>query len=159
MKITFEFDRDRTIGKLEKSMRQFIIHGYKWLTTDGEILGHILGVGHFVISGVLYLLIIACHLIYPSTYFQIGVFICVLIVWLQHVFLQVCISVIAETKLTKTHAPSMILFEELFKKLHLEPDLVWRYFIVSETTFVGFFGLELLSKLSVHIFKKYGIDY
>jgi hypothetical protein len=53
----------------------------------------------------------------------------------------------------------MILFEELFKKLHLEPELIWRYFIVSETTFVGFFGLELLSKLSVYIFKKYGIDY
>lgn len=159
MKITFEFDRLETISSMEQKMRNFIKFSYSWLSTDGEVLGHILAVTHFIISGVLYLLIIACHIVYPSTYFQIGVFVCVLIVWLQHILLKVCISVIAEKEFTNVSAPSLLLFKEALGLLGISFTDFMDYFVVAETVCVGMFGLELLSKLSVFLYGNYGYTY
>lgn len=155
MKITFEFDRNQTIQNLEQNMRKFIKFCYGWLSNDGEVLGYILSVTHFIISGVLYLLIIACHLIYPNTYFQIGVFLCIFIVWLQHVLLKVCISVIAEKELTNTIAPSRLLFKQTLSLFGINFNNYMDHFLVAETVCVGMFGLELLSKLSVFLYDKY----
>ena len=144
---------------MEQKMRNFIKFSYSWLSTDGEVLGHILATTHFIISGVLYLLIVACHIVYPNTYFQIGVFVCIFMVWLQHVVLKVCISVIAEKEFTTVEAPSLLLFKEALSLFGISFSSFMDYFVVAETVCVGMFGLELLSKLSLFLYRNYGYTY
>ena len=83
----------------------------------------------------------------------------VVIIWLQHIFLKVCISILAEKELTKLHAPSIPLFEFVLQKLNLTFEHFTNYFLTAETVCVLMFTLEMLSKLSVEIHKDYGIVY
>lgn len=151
--------RDQWIESLKNGMIKFIKTVYSWISKDDEFLGHVLASSHFIISATFYLLIVACHVIYPSTYFQLFVFICLVIIWLQHVFLKVCVSIIAEKELTKLHAPSIPLFEIVLKYFHLTFENFTSYFLTAETVCVGMFGLEMLSKLSVYLYKNYNSVY
>lgn len=151
--------RDQWINSLKSNMISFITYIYGWISRDDEFLGHVLAVAHFIISATFYLLIVACHTVYPSIYFQLFVFFFVLVIWLQHVFLKVCISIVAEKELTKLHAPSIPLFEFVLQKLNLTFEHFTNYFITAETVCVVMFSLEMLSKLSVILYEKYDIHY
>lgn len=151
--------RNQWIESLKNGMISFIKTVYSWISKDDEFLGHVLASSHFIISGTFYLLILACHTVYPSTYFQIFVFVCIVLIWLQHVFLKVCISVLAEKELTKFHAPSIPLFEVVLKYFNLRFDDFTNYFLTAETVCVLMFTLEMLSKLSVYLYEKYDMNY
>ena len=151
--------RDKWIDILKNGMIDFIRKVYGWISKDNEFLGHVLASSHFIISATFYILIFACHVIYPSVYFQIFVFVCIVIIWLQHVFLKVCISFVAEKELTKFHAPSIPLFEVVLKYFGLTFDDFTNYFITAETVCILMFTLEMLSKLSVFFYKKYDVIY
>jgi hypothetical protein len=141
--------RDQWIESLKNVMISFIKLVYSWISKDDEFLGHVLASSHFIISATFYILILACHTVYPSIYFQIFVFSCLLLIWLQHVFLKVCISIVAEKELTKLYAPSIPLFELVLKYFNLSFDNFTNYFITAETVCITMFGLELLSKIIV----------
>jgi hypothetical protein len=150
---------EEIIDSLKNKTVLFIRYIYGWISKDDEFLGHVLGVSHFIISATFYLLIIVCHVIYPSVYFQIFIFICLLIIWLQHILFKVCISILAEKHLTKVEAPSLHFFKIVLEWFGITLDDFLNYFIAAETTAISMFGLELLSKLSVYLYEKYNIIY
>lgn len=147
--------RDQWIKTLKNGMINFIKYVYGWISKDDEFLGHVLASSHFILSATFYLLIVACHVVYPSIYFQLFVFICVFIIWLQHIFLRVCISVLAEQELTKLNAPSIPLFKAILEKLNITFEDFTNYFLTAETTCVIMFSLEMLSKLTVYSYHYY----
>jgi hypothetical protein len=146
MKIVIEFDKNIFIEKIEKQIRNFIIFFYKWLTDDKEILGYILGILHFMIGGVILFLIIISHTIYPSFYLQCISFVLLAIVWVQHVFLKVCVLIVAEQNLTnKTTSFFHKLLEDMFG---ITAEEFGNYLVISETVALACFGLEIISKIS-----------
>lgn len=147
--------RDQWIESLKNGLIKFIKSVYGWISKDDEFLGHVLASSHFIISATFYLLIVACHIIYPSIYFQLFVFVCVVIIWLQHVFLRVCISVVAEKELTKVYAPSVPLFEIVLKYFDLTFEHFTNYFLTAETVCVMMFGLEIMSRLGILFYESY----
>jgi hypothetical protein len=151
--------RDKWIELLKNGMISFIKYIYGWISKDDEFLGHVLASSHFIIGCTFYILVIACHTVYPSIYFQIFVLICIIIIWLQHVLLRVCVSIVAEKELTKLYAPSIPLTEIVLKWFGLTFDDFAIYLIVAETVCIAMFSLELLSKLSVYLFSQVNIYY
>lgn len=147
--------RDQWINILKNGMIIFIKKVYGWISKDDEFLGHVLAVTHFIISATFYLLILACHVIYPSIYFQLFIFVFVVIIWLQHVFLKVCISIVAEKELTKVYAPSVPLFEIVLKYFDLTFDHFTNYFLTAETVCVAMFGLEIMSRFVILLYDGY----
>ena len=145
---------DSIVEKLEGYMRCLVTFLYSWLSSDGEVLGYILGVCHFVIGSTISVMVIISHTLYPVLWFQIFVFCLLLLIWIQHVFLKVCISIVAEQKLTNCEPPFFQIIRDI---LHINPLEVVNYFLVAETVWVGCFALELLSKLSVFIYEYYEI--
>ena len=144
-----------TVEKAERYVRELVTFLYSWLTTDGEVLGYILGVSHFVISVTISVMVVVSHTLYPVVWFQVLVFVLLFIIWIQHVFLKVCISIVAEQKLTKKEPPFFQIIRDI---LHIQPTEFVNYFLVAETTWVGCFGLELIAKLSVFLYDYYAIQ-
>lgn len=142
------------VDKLENYTRNTISFLYSWLTTDGEVLGYILGVVHFVISMTIIAMVLISHTVYPSFIFQVCVFICLLLIWIQHIFLKVCISIVAEQKLTNHEPPFYKIIRDV---LGINPDEFTTYFVIAETMAVGCFGLGIISRLSVFLHEFYGI--
>jgi hypothetical protein len=143
------------IEKSERYLRELVTFLYSWLSTDGEVLGYILGVCHFVISATISVMVLVSHTLYPILWFQILVFVLLFIIWIQHVFFKVCISIVAEQKLTNNEPPFFQIIRDI---LHIQPTEFVNYLLVAEIVWVGCFGLELLSKLSVFLYEYYDIE-
>lgn len=143
-----------TIEKLETYTRNAIRFLYGWISKDGEVLGYILGVVHFVISMTIIAMIIISHTLYPSFIFQVCVFVCLFVIWLQHIVLKVCISIVAEKNFTNHEPPFYKIIRDI---LGINPDDFTTYFVIAETMAVGCFGLEILGRVSVFIHEFYGI--
>jgi hypothetical protein len=150
MKIQIDFDKDTLIQHLETQLRGMVRFAFRWLTNEGEVLGYILGSLHFMLFILLVLLVIACHTIYTNFWFQLSVFMCIFIIWIQHIFLKVCISVVAEKNLTQNISPFHTLVEDL---LHISSNDFGNYFVTAETVALCCFALELISRCSSHIQK------
>ena len=118
-------------------------------------MGYILGVWPFMGSMTIVVCGILSHTWYPVTWFQVLVFACLILIWLQHIFLQVCVFFIAERKLTSKEPP---FYEIIRDVLHVEPENFTLHFLVAETVAVGCFSLELISKLSVFLYEYYGVE-
>jgi hypothetical protein len=143
------------VEKLENYTRQLISFLYGWISTDGEVLGYILGVVHFVVSMTIIAMVLVSHTVYPAFWFQVGVFVCLLIIWLQHIVLKVCISIVAEQTLTRSEPP---FFQIIRSILGISPSEFSTYFVIAETMAVGCFGLEIISNISVYIHDFYGMN-
>lgn len=145
---------EAVLEKAEKQLRELVTFLYSWLTTDGEVLGYILGVWHFMGSMTIFACGILSHTLYPVVWFQVLVFAFLVIIWLQHIFLQACVFFIAERKLTSKEPPFYEIIRDI---LHVEPEQFTLHFVVAETIAVGCFGLELISKLSVFLYEYYDV--
>jgi hypothetical protein len=121
---------------------------YRWITHEGEVLGYILGTVHFMISTVIGMLIIISHTIYPSFWLQLFVFTVMTAILMQHIFLKVCISVVAEQGLTNNVSPFYTLLNDIFG---ISANDFINFFVVAETALVGSLGLELMSRCSVYL--------
>lgn len=148
MKIEIEFDKDTLIEKLETHLRFLVRFAYRWLTNEGEALGYILGSLHFMLLIFLVLLVIASHTVYTNFWFQLTIFVCIFLIWIQHILLKVCISVVAEKNFTNNTSPFHTLLEDVF---HIHPADFGNYFVVVETVAVGCLALELISRCSGYI--------
>jgi hypothetical protein len=143
------------VEKSERYLRTLVTFLYSWLSTDGEVLGYILGVWHFVVCVTIFVTIIVSHTVYPVWWLQVFSFVCLLLIWLQHVFLQVCIVFIAERKLTNKEPPFYEIIRNIF---HIDPEQFTLHFVIAESIAVGCFGLELMAKLSVFLYEYYEIE-
>jgi hypothetical protein len=145
-------NKQEIIDYLESFLRNSISFLYKWLTTDGEVLGYIVAVIHILFSTTTLLCFIYSHTIYPIWQFKLCVFICMLIVWLQHIFLNVCIFTVSELKLTNGTFSSDIYLSYFFSKLlGTKVEDAMSLLVLCEFVSLTCFSLELISELSLYL--------
>ena len=150
MKFVLELDKENIINQVDKYLKKIVFFLYSWLSTDGEILGYILGIWHILISITIFMCIIISHTIYPNFWFQCAIFIATFLIWFQHIFLHVCVVFITEMKLTNSEPP----FYTIFKNItNLDLSKYQIHFILIETTGVMCFGLEIISRCFHYLFK------
>ena len=137
-----------TTEKLEENLRKLVTFLYSWLSTNGEVLGCILGVWHIIVAVNIVVCIFISHTFYPSFWFQLIVYIFLVLIWLQHIFLKVCIVFLTEMKLTNKE-PAY--YEVVRNVLGIEPEIITNYILALETSAVVCFGLELTSRCSLWI--------
>ena len=147
-------NREQIVSYLESRLRYGITMMFSWLSTDGDILGYILSVVHILMFTALASSIVVAHTVYPVIWFQCLSITVLILVWLQHIFLKVCIVTIAEKSFTNKFAPSDPILKELFSYL-FRTDLndALTTLVLVETVMVGCFSLELLSIFSVFLHK------
>lgn len=152
MRLILDIDKQKTIDYLESKLRTLVSFLYSWLTTNGEVLGYILGIWHIMVCITIPICILLSHTIFPNVLFQLGCFISLFFIWLQHVVLHVCVVFLAEVNLTKKHPPFYTVIEDItgFKLEEYQVS-----FLLIETTFVIYLFLELIGKFSLYIFDCY----
>ena len=148
--------------ELIRLLKEWMIIGvtflYKWLTTDAEILGYILAILHVLVSTTLIICIGLAHTVYPIWQFKLGCYICMLLVWIQHIFLNVCIFTVAELSLSLV-PPSNIYLSYFYSKiLGTSLSEAMTRLVMGETIAVSCFTLELISILTNHIYSLYDIQ-
>jgi hypothetical protein len=148
MQIIVDVNREAIIEKMALFLNNTVSFLYQWLTTDGEILGYILGTIHITSSIFIFICIIVSHTIYPVFWLQCVIFICLFLIWIQHIVLKVCVVIVAEMNLTQNHSPYYEIMGELLHKIfNIKLTDFITYLIVAETVWVGCFGLEIISKI------------
>jgi hypothetical protein len=152
MKIEIEIDKEKIIDFLQSNLKKLTYFLYSWFTTDGEILGYILGIWHIIICITILICIFLSHTLFPNVWFQVGCFICLFCIWIQHVFLHVCVVFLAEINLTKKNPP---FYTILYDIAGIKLELYQTYFLLVESTAVAFLFLELIGKFSSYIFEVY----
>jgi len=145
--------------KMKEYLKQRIIFLlkilYSWMTKDLEVLGYILGVIHITICISIILMVIISHTLYPAFWLQCVMFLIVFVIWLQHIFLKVCVVFAAEYLLTKSESPFFTLINYFTS---LDPQDWTIHFMVAETMAVCMLALSLTSRLSLSIHKFYKIE-
>jgi hypothetical protein len=151
--------KQEVIRVLKEWMISVITFMYKWLTTDAEILGYILAVLHVLISGTIMICVGLAHTVYPIWQFKLACYVFMVLVWLQHIFLNVCIVTVAELTLTKLVPPSNIYLSYFYSKL-LGTSLseAMTRLVTGETIAVSCFTLELVSILANYVYSVYDIQ-
>jgi hypothetical protein len=148
MKLVVEFSSEYFLKKISEIGYTF----YSWFFTKGEILGYILAVFHFIISAGLVTLLIISHTLYPSVWLKLFVFICLFLIWLQHVVLDICIVTVWESQLTTGEiTPFHRIVKDVLAMFNLSLKDYDAYLIITESVAVGCFALELISHLAVHL--------
>ena len=148
-------DTQEIIRFIDIKIRGLLKFFYSWLTNEGEPLGYILGVIHISFCITLVLMVIISHTLYPAFWLQCVVFGIVLIIWLQHILLKVCVIFTAEFELTQKDPP----FYTLIKFFtNLDPTDWVIHFMVAETIAVGCLALSLSSRISLMVHEFYKIE-
>jgi hypothetical protein len=159
MKFTIELNREKIINVLELYIRNLIRILYQWLTNDGEVLGYILAVSHFIISIFLSIVLIVSHTIYPALWLQFIVWFGITLIWLQHVFLKVCVSIVAEQRLTNNTAPFYEIIQIICDFFNISSEGFVDNILVAETVAMICFGLALIGRLSVYFHEYFSLSY
>ena len=141
MKIVIDFDSDGIELRIDKLIEPI----KKWLDKNGDSLGHILAIFHFIISAVLLTLVIVSHTIYPSIWLKIIVFISLGLIWIQHLIFDACVVTWWEKSLTQTHSPFHRILENLLNIINLTLSDYNRHLVVIEGVALACFGLEIIS--------------
>jgi hypothetical protein len=148
MKLIIEFHAGSIFNKVVSMIQEF----QSWFSTQGEILGYILAVFHFIISAGLLTLVVISHTIYPSVWLKLFVFTCLFLIWLQHVVLDICIVTVWEKNLTTgSLTPFHRIVKDIFAMFNLTLSDYDTYLLIVEGVAVGCFGLELISHLAVYL--------
>lgn len=157
MRLVLDVDKERVIRYLESNLRNFIGFFYSWITQEGEILGYILGVLHFLISIVIFVILIISHTIYPTLWLQCVALMCLVLIWVQHVILKVCISIVAEKRLTNGEAPFFGIVNDISSLFRIPLDRFIENLLLAETISVACFSLAFIGRISLYIHHYYGV--
>lgn len=150
MKLVLEINS--SAGNLLEKLVSFGYVFYSWFFTKGEILGYILAVFHFIISAGLVTLLVISHTIYPSVWLKLFVFVCLFLIWLQHVVLDICIVTVWESQLTTGETtPFHRIIKDVLAMFNLTLADYDAYLIITESVAVGCFALELISHLCEYL--------
>lgn len=148
MKLTLEINSGSIVEKMTKLVVTFL----SWFFIKGEILGYILAVFHFIISAGLITLLVISHTIYPSIWLKLFVFVCLFLIWLQHIALDICIVSVWEKQLTTGGiTPFHRIVQDVLSVFNLTLQDYDTYLIITEGVAVGCFALELISHASVYL--------
>jgi hypothetical protein len=159
MRVIIDLNKEVIIEKIKNGIITLITFVYSWFTHEGEILGYILGVFHIIISTTIGIFIILSHTFYPEFSLQVVVFICLFIIWLQHIFFNICIVIVAEQRLTKNESPYIEFVKTILEHFGIDPNQFPVYFMLCETTLVLTLGLELISRSSVYLKRYLSMNY
>jgi hypothetical protein len=147
-------EKQKIINNLEKHIRYLTIFFFKWLSEDGEALGYILAVLHILGTIAIAMCLLLSHTIYPVLWFQLFTFALILIVWVQHIILNVCVISVAESVFTSSAPPSHILLTIIYSTFignhHNDP---LNLLVLCESVLVLTLGLELTAKLFEYFYK------
>jgi len=159
MQITLNVSENYIIKYSEKILIYSITLLYGWIVNANTVLlGHILGVYHVMIAMAIAILIFLSHTFYPSFWIQLICIICLIIIWLQHIFLKVCVVTMAENKLTNGDKSPFFygIINDLFG---ISEDTFINNIIIIETVAILCLGLSITSRVSVNIYKLYNIHF
>jgi hypothetical protein len=151
MRLIIDFNKEYVIEKVKTWIITLITFVYGWFTHEGEVLGYILGVFHITISITIGIFIILSHTIYPEFYLQLGVFLCLLVIWIQHLIFNICIVIVAEQGLTKNESPYTEFVKTFLDYLKIDINQFPIYFMITETIAVFLLGLEIISRCSFYL--------
>lgn len=155
MKVVVEFNSGNVIEQISSIGYTF----YSWFFTKGEILGYILAVFHFMMSAGLITLILISHTVYPSFWLKLFVFVCLLLIWLQHVVLDICIVTVWESQLTTGETtPFHRIVKDILSMFNLTLDDYDSYLIITESVAVACFALELVSHVCDHLMQNKALN-
>jgi len=155
MRFIIDIDKEKIIEYLEFKLRTLVGFLYSWITHDGEILGYILGVLHFIISFVVFILLFVSHTLYPVLWLQGLALFFMALIWFQHVILKVCISIVAEEKLTNGRAPFFEIVNDISNLFRIPLDRFIENLLVAETISVACFTLAFVGRISLFIQEGY----
>ena len=148
MKIEIEFDKEAYIRSSAVFLKQLIAFLYKWITVEGEGLGYIMASIHFILFSSASTMVVVSQIVYPNFWLQLTMFCVMFAIWVQHFFLKVCVSIVAEQELIKAPSPFYKLVEDIF---HVSTSDFVNYYIVAETTAIGCMALGLISRVSIYM--------
>lgn len=151
MRLIIDLNKEYVIEKMKTWIITLVTFVYSWFTHEGEVLGYILGVFHITISISIGIFIILSHTIYPEFYLQLGVFICLLIIWIHHLIFNLCIVIVAEQGLTKNESPYTEFIKIFLDYFKLDISHYPIYFMIAETVLVFVLGLEIVSRCSFYL--------
>lgn len=157
MIITIDIDKKILQENLELFFIKIFNNFYSWMTTDGEIIGYIVGVYHVLLALSVPILAFVSHTIYPCIWLKLYVFCNLFLVFFQHIFLNVCIMIPMEERLTKHNTIFYPIFETFLSSIKITISDFIRYIIIAEGFTTLCFGLELFSELSKFIYSFYEI--
>ena len=147
MRIIVDVNKEYIIERLHFFTKRVFSFLYQWITTDGEVVGYILGFMHVFTAILVLVSVFVCHTIYPVFWFQCVVYSWILAIWIQHVVLNVCVITLVEKDFTQKDSPFYLILGDILKLLNIDVYQVLNYIIVAETVAVACFGLEIVSKI------------
>lgn len=151
MRLIIDLNKEYVIEKVKTWIITLITFVYSWFTHEGEVLGYILGIFHITISVTIGIFIILSHTIYPEFYLQLAVFICLFVIWIQHIIFNICIVIVAEQGLTKNESPYTEFVKTCLDYLKIDINQFPIYFMIVETVSVIMLGLEIVSRCSFYL--------
>lgn len=152
-------NREEVVSMLVKKLKQLISFLYGWISSDAEVLGYILGVSHFVVAILIIIVFIVAHTIYPAIWLQGVVLAGLIIIWLQHVILKVCISTVTEEEFTKSGAPFFKIVEDVISVFNIKINTYIDNILLVETIAISCFSLAFIGRISVLLHNYYKIPY
>jgi hypothetical protein len=157
MILTINLDKKSLQETLETFFVKVIRYSYGWLSSDGEVLGYIIGVYHILIAISIPILIFLSHTIYPSSWLKLGIFVSMIFIFAQHIILNICVLIPVEEMLTKKQTIFYPILEQFLLPFNISVAQFVSYIVVSEGTAIICLGLELISHISRFGYKYYGI--
>lgn len=159
MEISVQINKQELVDFLEQIFTKTVRYVYSWLTTDGEVLGYIIGVYHVLCATSIPILAVISHTFYPSVWLKMYVFVILLCVFIQHVFLNICILIPIEEKMTGQQSIFYPVLESFLHPFAISTKEFITYIVIAEGFTTLCFGLELVSYFSRFVFNSYGIHF
>ena len=131
---------------------------YSWLSTDGEVLGNIIGVYHVLLALSIPILAFVSHTVYPNIWLKLYVFCNLFLVFIQHIILNICILIPVEESLTNQKTMFYQILEQVLLPFKVTIPHFISYIVVAEGFTTLCFGLELVSEVSRFVYAYYGIE-
>uniref|UniRef100_A0A6C0JSG1 Uncharacterized protein n=1 Tax=viral metagenome TaxID=1070528 RepID=A0A6C0JSG1_9ZZZZ len=158
MRFILDIDKEKVVNYLESNLRFLVSFLFQWISTDGEVIGYVLGVIHFMISVIIVILLFVSHTIYPALWLQGSVLLCLIIIWFQHIILKVCISIVAEEKLTNGKSPFFQLVNDISRLFDIPLDRFIENILIAETISIASFTMAFIGRISLYAHEYYGIN-
>jgi hypothetical protein len=158
MILTINLNKEKLQESLEAFFTRLVRYLYAWLSTDGEVIGTIIGVYHLLIAISIPIIMIVSHTIYPNFWLKLYTFLCLFVIFIQHLLFNACLLIPMEEKLTNKATIFYPMIEQLLEPTGITLTQFITYIVISEGIAVGCFFLELVSIISRFVYTYYGID-
>lgn len=152
MKFVIDIDKEKISNSIQTFLISSVQYTYSWLSNDGEIMGYIIGVYHIIIAFTILIMILVTHTIYPNVWLKLYILVCLSIIFIQHIFFEVCLLIPIEENLTKQKTIFYPFLERCLKPFSITVEQFILYLVISEGTAIACFSLELLSEFSKFLY-------